>query len=236
MATTIQLSDPISTLVSKTNTLINEVGNPPDLTTTDKSSIVAAINELDTQLSTIDTPAEIALQVEGFFSGNKFDIGGITIDSGTVNQLLKFPDHSRAIFGTDSDFHIYYDGTTDILNIAATGPHPGVGKKRNVDIDAQKVRIRDVDGDTLAEFIGAPNDAVTLKASGSIKLQTTANSGNSVLISNGSLSSESYKFNTSAVGSTDVLNNIKPLQVKDSTGSVVYAGYLVSTSSTDGTL
>jgi hypothetical protein len=32
------------------------------------------------------------------------------------------------------------------------------------------------------------------------------------------------------------LDNIKPLQIKNSAGSVVLAGYLLSTSNTDGTL
>lgn len=81
MASTISLSDPISTLVTKTNTLIGEVGQKSSLTTSNTTDLVAAINEINAKIVDIDTDAEIAAKVESYFAGNQLDVGGINADS-----------------------------------------------------------------------------------------------------------------------------------------------------------
>ena len=59
--TTINLSDPVTTLVTKTNTVSSDLGDKATLTTTDKSNLVAAINEINTQVNKVDSADVINL-------------------------------------------------------------------------------------------------------------------------------------------------------------------------------
>lgn len=90
--TTINLSDPISTLVSKTNTISTNLGDIGALTTPTTSSLVAALNEVNARLNAVDDAAELATQVESEFANTVFTAGGLSadsanIDSATVNIL-----------------------------------------------------------------------------------------------------------------------------------------------------
>ena len=60
-ATEILLSDPVTTLVTKTNTISSDLGDKATLTTTDKSNLVAALNEINTQLNKVDSADVISL-------------------------------------------------------------------------------------------------------------------------------------------------------------------------------
>lgn len=139
--TVINLSDPVSTLVTKSNAnfsnLDSDLGTRGSLGTTNKTSLVAAINEINTTLGTIDTAAEIAAKVETFFDtqGHKLDVRGFHADSANIDSAT-----------------------------------------------------------------------ITSLASTTFRLDSVA------------------------------LQHAKALQIKDSTGSVVLAGYILSTSNTDGTL
>ena len=152
MADTINLSDPVSTLVSKTNTLIGEVGNPTSLGTTDKSSLVAAINEINTKVGLIDTPQEISERVEDYFNTTaSFDIQDMSADSATF------------------------------VNMTVNG---------EAQIDSARIT----------------NFALNAKSS----------AGASATVGN--------------------LSFVKPLQIKNSSGTVVLAGYIISTDSDNGTI
>ena len=59
--TTINLSDPISTLVTKTNTVSTNLGDKSALTTSTTSSLVAAVNELNTKVGIIDSDNIVGL-------------------------------------------------------------------------------------------------------------------------------------------------------------------------------
>ena len=134
--TVVNLSDPISTLVTKTNTVASDLGDRASLSTTDKTSLVAAINE-------INSTTNIATQVETFFhtQGNVLDVRGFHADSANIDSAT-------------------------ITSLASTTVHTA-----NLSLDG-----------------------------------------------------------------VSTLSNVKSLSIKDSTGSVVLAGYLLSTSNTDGTL
>ena len=175
MATTINLSDPISTVVTKTNTLITEVGDKATLNTATTTNLVAAINEINTKVVAIDTDAEIGAKVEAFFAGSQLDVGGINADS--------------------ADF----DSAT-ITTLKSTN-----GTITNGTIT------------TLTNTNAAIDSAVITDISGS------------------SINYDSATFNTLNMEAV-ALDNIKPLQIKNSAGTVVLAGYLLSTSNTDGTL
>ena len=59
--TVINLSDPVSTFVTKTNTVSSDVGDKSALTTSAKSNLVVAINEINTQLAKVDSADVVQL-------------------------------------------------------------------------------------------------------------------------------------------------------------------------------
>ena len=88
MATTIQLTDPVSTLVTKTNDLIGEVGNLGNLQTTADGNLVAAINEI---FNASQDSAEIVQIINNHFSAsggaNVLDAASISADSADIGVL-----------------------------------------------------------------------------------------------------------------------------------------------------
>ena len=96
--TVINLSDPVSTFVTKTNTVSSDVGDKAALTTTAKSNLVVAINEINTQLDKVDSADVVqlikaSLQKDsangiGFDSAQgRFFIPNNTIDSNMIESL-----------------------------------------------------------------------------------------------------------------------------------------------------
>lgn len=175
MATQINLSDPISSLVTKTNTLITEVGDKTSLNTADTTDLVAAINEINTKVVAIDTDAEIGAKVEAYFAGNQLDVGGINADSA------------------------------------------------------------DFDSATITTLTSTTGTITTLTSTNTTITNATIDSAVITDISGSSINYDSATFNTLIMEAV-ALDNIKPLQIKNSAGTVVLAGYLLSTSNTDGTL
>lgn len=166
--TVINLSDPVSTLVTKSNTIASDLGDRATLGTTATTNLVAAINEINTKVVAIDTEAEIAAKVETFFNtqGNVLDVRGFhadsaNIDSATITQLT-------VTSGFTADSAVVNLST--ITNLTST----------NATIDS-------------ASFTTIQLDSI-------------------------------------------LFQHAKPLSIKNSAGSVVLAGYLLSTSNTDGTL
>ena len=86
--TNIDLSDPISTLVTKTNTISADLGDKATLGTTATSSLVAAINEINTKIVAIDTDQEVSEKVEAYFNTTaSFDIQNMSADSATFTNI-----------------------------------------------------------------------------------------------------------------------------------------------------
>ena len=151
--TVVNLSDPISTLVTKTNTIASDLGDRASLGTSTKTNLVAAINEINTKVIAIDTEAEIAAQVETFFNtqGNVLDVRGFHADSANIDSAT-------------------------ITNLTS------------VNFNATKLTI------------------------------------------------DSAEFSTIKLDGAGSLSHLKSLAIKNSAGSTVLAGYILSTSNTDGTL
>jgi hypothetical protein len=151
--TVVNLSDPISTLVTKTNTIATDLGDRASLGTTASSNLVAAINEINTKVLGIDTEAEIAAQVETFFNtqGNVLDVRGFHADSANIDSAT-------------------------ITNLTSTN------------FNATKLTI------------------------------------------------DSAEFSTIKLDGAGSLSHLKSLAIKNSAGTTVLAGYILSTSNTDGTL
>ena len=169
--TVVNLSDPISTLVTKTNTISSDMGDKASLATTATSNLVAAINEINTKVVAIDTDAEIGAKVEAFFAGHQLDVGGINADS--------------------ADFD-----SASVTTLSVSG------------INADSAEI----------------DSATITTLTNATLTSTNATIDSAQFTN---------INLDGIGN---IGHLKPLQIFNSAGSVVLAGYLLSTSNTDGTL
>ena len=99
--TQINLSDPVSTLVSKTNTISSDLGDKAALTTTDKNNLVVAINEINTQLSKVDSADVINLiQTNAIDSSQVLAL--IRADSGETSIMSNFQKDSANGIGFDS--------------------------------------------------------------------------------------------------------------------------------------
>tara|TARA_Y100001972_G_C7585533_1_gene293581 strand:- start:180 stop:701 length:522 start_codon:yes stop_codon:yes gene_type:complete len=99
--TQINLSDPVSTLVSKTNTISSDLGDKAALSTTDKNNLVAAINEINTQLSKVDSADVINLiQTNAIDSSQVLAL--IRADSGETSIMSNFQKDSANGIGFDS--------------------------------------------------------------------------------------------------------------------------------------
>ena len=94
MATTINLSDPIATWVSKTNTISSDLGTKASLNTTNKTNLVAAINELKTQSEKTDSSTILQLiDANNYLDSSRVDSlipkrGTDFVDSAISNALF----------------------------------------------------------------------------------------------------------------------------------------------------
>ena len=151
--TVVNLSDPISTLVTKTNTIASDLGDKASLGTSTKTNLVEAINEINTKVLGIDTEAEIAAKVETFINtqGNVLDVRGFHADSANIDSAT-------------------------------------ITTLTSVNFNASKLVI------------------------------------------------DSAEFSTIKLDGAGSLSHLKSLAIKNSAGTTVLAGYILSTSNTDGTL
>jgi|TARA_R100000081_G_C4670103_1_gene92046 hypothetical protein len=99
--TQINLSDPVSTLVSKTNTISSDLGDKAALTTTDKNNLVAAINEINTQLSKVDS-ADVINLIQANSMDSSEVLALIRADSGETSIMSNFQKDSANGIGFDS--------------------------------------------------------------------------------------------------------------------------------------
>ena len=99
--TQINLSDPVSTLVSKTNTISSDLGDKATLTTTDKNNLVAAINEINTQLNKVDS-ADVINLIQANSMDSSEVLALIRADSGETSIMSNFQKDSANGIGFDS--------------------------------------------------------------------------------------------------------------------------------------
>ncbi len=96
----INLSDPVTTLVTKTNTIASDMGDAATLSTT-ATNLVAAINEINTQVNKVDSADVINL-----IRANAVDSGEVVTllasDSAQANILSNFQKDSANGIGLDS--------------------------------------------------------------------------------------------------------------------------------------
>ena len=99
--TQINLSDAVTTLVTKTNTISSDLGDKAVLSTIDKSNLVAAINEINTQVNKVDSADVITLiQANAVDSSDVITLLGR--DSAQANIMSNFQKDSANGIGFDS--------------------------------------------------------------------------------------------------------------------------------------
>jgi len=86
--TTVNLSDPISTLVTKTNTISNDLGDKASLTTDVTTNLVAAINSVRDQILDVDDSSDVIGIINTEYAlTTPTTINNIISDSATITSL-----------------------------------------------------------------------------------------------------------------------------------------------------
>ena len=108
--TTINLSDPVSTLVTKTNTISTNLGDKASLTTAVTTDLVSALNDHETRLAAVDDATEIRALISLSTSDDIISYNNSTgvITFGNV----------RDRFASDSAGGILYDSTGGQFSLA----------------------------------------------------------------------------------------------------------------------
>ena len=100
--TIINLSDPISTLVTKTNTISSHIGDITQLNTTGADSdIVQAINAINTKANNVDSGVIISLARSNSLDSSEI-LALIKADSGETSIMSNFQKDSANGIGFDS--------------------------------------------------------------------------------------------------------------------------------------
>ena len=114
MATTINLSDPIATWVTKTNTISSDLGTKASLNTTNKTSLVAAINELKTQSEKTDSSTILQLiDANNYLDSSRVDSlipkrGTDFVDSAISNALFDTRLATKTTANLTEGANLYY--------------------------------------------------------------------------------------------------------------------------------
>ena len=96
----INLSDPVTTLVTKTNTIASDMGDAATLTTT-ATNLVAAINEINTQVNKVDS-ADVINLIRANAVDSSEVVTLLASDSAQANILSNFQKDSANGIGLDS--------------------------------------------------------------------------------------------------------------------------------------
>ena len=98
--TEIQLSDAVTTLVTKTNTIASDLGDAALLSTT-ATNLVAAINEINTQVNKVDS-ADVINLIQANAMDSSEVLALIRADSGETSIMSNFQKDSANGIGFDS--------------------------------------------------------------------------------------------------------------------------------------
>jgi len=137
--TEILLSDPVTTLVTKTNTIASNLGDASTLSTT-ATNLVAAINEINTQVNKVDSADVISLiQANAIDSAEVLAL--IRADSGETSIMSNFQKDSARGIGFDSAEGKFFI-PSNVINSSMLEP---------LSVTLAKVAADAIDGTKLAD-------------------------------------------------------------------------------------
>ena len=158
--TEIFLSDPVTTLVTKTNTIGSDLGDKATLTTTDKSNLVAALNEINAQLNKVDSADVISLIRANAMDSSEV-LALIRADSGETSIMSNFIKDSANGIGFDSAEGRFFI-PPNVINASMIEPNAVTEAKMADDaISSVELKslstllIKDSSGSTLKTIHGA---------------------------------------------------------------------------------
>ena len=120
--TTINLSDPVSTLVTKTNTISTNLGDIVTLETT-ATNLVAAINEVRAQIIDVDDSSEIVTISRGGLSVNNDAALGLSLSYNSLTGVISLSGAAdsatvKGYFASDSAGGILFDSAAGQFSLA----------------------------------------------------------------------------------------------------------------------
>ena len=123
--TVINLSDPVSTLVTKTNTISGDVGDVAQLTTGD-DNVVDAINTVRAAIIDVDDSSEIVSISRGGLSVNNDSASGLSLSYSSSTGVIRLiggadGDTVKGYFASDSANGIGYNFGEGKFSIITSG-------------------------------------------------------------------------------------------------------------------
>ena len=159
--TIINLSDPVSTLVTKTNTISSHIGDITQLNTTGADSdIVQAINAINTKANNVDSGVIISLARSNSLDSSEV-LALIKADSGETSIMSNFQKDSANGIGFDSSQGRFFVPSNTINTAMIEADAITEGKMADDAISSAELKsistllIKDSAGSTLKTIHGA---------------------------------------------------------------------------------
>ena len=157
--TEILLSDPVTQLVTKTNTIASDLGDAATLSTT-ATNLVAAINEINTQVNKVDS-ADVINLIQANAMDSAEVLALIRADSGETSIMSNFQKDSANGIGFDSSQGRFFI-PSNTINASMITPNAVTEAKMADDaISSVELKslstllIKDSSGSTLKTIHGA---------------------------------------------------------------------------------
>ena len=159
--TIINLSDPVSTLVTKTNTISSHIGDITQLNTTGADSdIVQAINAINTKANNVDSGVIISLARSNSLDSSEV-LALIKADSGETSIMSNFQKDSANGIGFDSSQGRFFVPSNTINTAMIEADAITEAKMADAAISSAELKslstllIKDSAGSTLKTIHGA---------------------------------------------------------------------------------
>jgi len=181
--TVVNYSDQMAQFVSKTNTISTHLGDTTQLTTTQDSDLVGAINEIELNFNNLDSDVgnraslttddksslvlainEIKASAVATDSSLSGFLRSDQLDTKTAGDLV-FSDNVKAAFGDSSDLQIYHDGLNSYIAEGGSGTGSLKIKANN---------LLAYNNSDVPYFQGITGGTFRIYHNGSTKLATTA--------------------------------------------------------------
>jgi hypothetical protein len=195
----INLSDTIATLVSKTNQTVNRVGDVAQLTTVQDSSLVYAINEIDSALDSLNIARIIDLARVTTLEGQ--------VDSNNTNFV------SRVRNSISASGDLNYNPATGIITIDVTNIQDIVGAMVDSGNSESGITVTYQSADGTIDFdVNDPTISLTGDITGSNTMTNLGNVAISTTLASGVITSSNF-------------SSLETLTIKNEGGTILKTMY-----------